>query len=206
MATVRITDNLVHSILANVLQPLNKKMESLKLEIRESFRPDDVYAKLVGPLLPHMEALPDDFIQRYDEFAVEFKHGNYSDKFKLKLAKKQPIPYQWRETYQKPPQILADTPGFLRAAQAAERWAPVNAEAHQLELTLKNLLKNCTTLKQALAVWPNLIHHLPKDTLEKHHERVERKTPEKVAVSMGPLPDNIQVSLAKVTLLKDTSA
>lgn len=67
--------------------------------------------------------------------------------------------------------------------------------------TIRKVLDNCTTLKQALEVWPQLIDLLPAETLAKHNEPEKRySNASRVSLSQEALDQiNTAVVINKIT-------
>jgi len=61
-----------------------------------------------------------------------------------------------------------------RVAECNEQTQLIENECRQFRTTVRKLLDNCTTLKQALDRWPQLVELLDSELLSRHHRKVER--------------------------------
>jgi hypothetical protein len=61
-----------------------------------------------------------------------------------------------------------------RVTECNQQTALIEQESRQFRATVRKLLDNCTTLKQALDHWPQLVELLDGELLERHHRKVER--------------------------------
>lgn len=209
MSTVHLSYGLRAAILQSIEAPFKKRVNDLNAAINKCFNADAMFAKLVGhDLMIHMNALPEQFLRRQDEFCAKFEHNGKALSFGFKLKYFYPVPDSWRNIWdaRNLPTIPADTPGYEQACSILETLNLVTQEKDALMKTMKELLDSCGTVQQVMKVWPGVVQHLPSDALTKLNERPAPKA--KVATGKGkkvlqPLPDSIAVSLSKAALMKD---
>jgi hypothetical protein len=125
--------------------------------------------------------------------------------FKLPAGKSYPIFFVNKADDRYPRSHMLTSPDLSeQAALCIEYHTAVkelDEEMNRSTATIRKVLDNCTTLKQALEVWPQLIDLLPAETLAKHHEPEKRySNASRMSLSQEALDQiNTAVVINKIT-------
>lgn len=203
MATVRLSDQLKRTILDSVLKPFHDRESQLAQKIPRCFNADEIYGLLVPANVREAGALlPDTLYYKSTTFFARF-NGSF---YEFTLSQMHLIPDEWRNRYStKLPRIQADYPGYREAMELVNQIASTSKERTAVETNIKELLDKNVTLGQLLKIWPNASAHVPQEVMTRFNKHTEKK-PAASTEELTSLLDNVAVSLAKATLLKQTSS
>ena len=194
MATVRITKELRDDILHRARSQFSKRREGILAKARDTFEPmkaefaEDCFAAMLeqhGMPLEIYNAIPDGWVSTRSNINVRLVNdqpfGTYfpSPQYATEIK----VPCSMANSYQ----------SANLTSPKLERYAMLTAETHRqigalaseeqtMLDTVKKLLTECTTLKQALEIWPHLMDLLPQYAIDKHNEKVEKRNANKPKV------------------------
>lgn len=77
----------------------------------------------------------------------------------------------------------------------------LNAEATAFIDQVRKVVRNCSTLKQALSVWPGIWELVPQEFKDKHNEVSERKTAERVKDELAIDVQSLNVGLVTAKIV-----
>lgn len=77
----------------------------------------------------------------------------------------------------------------------------LNAEATAFIEQVRKVVRNCSTLKQALSVWPGIWELVPQEFKDKHNEVSERKTAERVKDELAIDVQSLNVGLVTAKIV-----
>lgn len=202
MATVRITKDLTYDVInkAEIQFRVRSKAVLDKAlawfeERKEQFAAD-CYATLL-----HMNSMTEEQLamipsnwlgERSDLRVGKINDVPYSNHFRP-VDYPQPIkvPHQMASSWS-----MVDLnspllePYATMVEQTNRHMLEIKQEQQNMQENLKKLLKNCTTLKQALEIWPHLMEVLPQWAIDKHNEPTVKRgktTKEELGIDTGAL-------------------
>lgn len=188
MATVRISQELRADIMANARSGFGTRINQVVREaneiladvtLQEAIR--DTVADACGMTRNEYDQLPDGLLTPYKEIRVQFINGvdvnRYANTIQmqgspLKMPHSMTSAAGWSGYNLKSPHL---EPFEAKLRHLGSKINAINEEADKFQDGVDKILTKCTTLKQALDVWPQLIDLVPDRFKARHYEKVERK-------------------------------
>jgi len=216
MATVRITEKLIDSVIRNVRLKFNPAIDAAKKSLDTTGWADRIYDTVYGAYLPQINALPPGFISARDGIDIRFyKEGRsiLSDSWKLKFTTPKPLPdampdnpyAEFTETWRNYEYKIKDWTPWPDLWEAIETRAAKILQVQDDEQTMKDsvrkLLRSHSTLAPCLKKWPALWDLLDDEFKDRHKEVVERKGKDKDSAPEYDLDfDRMTAMVAKAKL------
>ena len=192
MATIRITDTVITTIVQNATKQFEARINTIanatKTYLNDNNYADSVVSAwldendltLVASTLPPMFWKPVNAVQVRSINGVSmnpYSYAGFDKETKVLAAMVQDHTTTSSYSHSKMLEInnypslqhLVD-----KVAECNEQTALIEEEAGRFRATLRKLLVNCTTLKQALDRWPQLVELLDSELLSRHHRKAER--------------------------------
>ena len=206
MATVRLTNDLQETILNAAKALFNKRVSEAQASIPEMEDGDFVLNRLFDAKPELRETLNQ--MQRHNlttkssTVRVRWIGDKTVD---LRMARSRNLPFQWTSDYyantgialhSDPYQpLFADV--YQKHTERAQRIAEVTAERDAFVEKVKTVLRNASTLKQAMSMWPGLWELVPQQVKDTHNSVVERRA--RAAQEEKPEVDVDSLNAAVVT-------
>lgn len=205
MATVRLSESLCDSIAENAQRLFTKRVSEAMEYPPENQDGDLIFDAYLDAnadarrVLNDMAAL--NWAKRYPEMRVLL----FDSATVLRFKKPRFIYIGWAESHfgERLSITCQNAPGlqFLydKLQERKRRIADVTKERDEFVNKVKGILDNCTTLKQALSIWPGLWELVPQDAKSKHNEvtiRTKAEPVEPISVDIDAL--NGAVVVAKI--------
>jgi len=196
MATVRITKDLTNGIIAIAKRKFGTRRDAIISAARDTFEKmkvdfaEDVHTALLETndmTLEVYNSIPDGWLASRENlrvgtindqpFHIYFENPVYDPPVR--------VPFKLHNTYQS---ANLSHPRLERYAELVERThkqvMAVDHEYESMVTTLRQLLSQCATLKQALDIWPHLMEVLPQYAIDKHNEVREKRASTKPVVQI----------------------
>ena len=192
MATIRITDSVITTIIQNASKQFEARIDAIG-NATKKYLSDHRYAESVvsawldenglthvAPTLPTMFWKPVNAVQVRTINGVSmspYSYANFGYDTKVLAAMVQDL--TTTSSYQQAKMLVINNYPSLqhladRVTECNEQTALIEDESKRFRATVRKLLDNCTTLKQALDRWPQLVELLDSELLSRHHRKVER--------------------------------
>lgn len=192
MATIRITDTVITTIIQNATTQFENRIKTIT-DATSKYLSDNKYAESVvsawldennlthvAPTLPNMFWKPATAVQVRLINGVSmspYTYASFGYDTKVLAAMVQDL--TTTSSYQQAKMMEINNYPSLqhladRVAECNEQTALIEQESKQFRAAVRKLLDNCTTLKQALDRWPQLVELLDSELLSRHHRKVER--------------------------------
>ena len=188
MATVRITEKLIHDTLATVRQKFEPALEAAKASLDTTGWADRIYETLYREYLPQINALPADFFDRRE--GVSLKTGNSlfeARELTLRFAAPRPMPQampenpymefiqSWRP-WEYRVKSWGAWPDMEEAYNAwTARVKRVLDDREAMKVSVHKLLRSHSTLAPCIKKWPALWDLLSDEYRDRHRVVAERK-------------------------------
>ena len=196
MATVRITKDLTNDIIDIAKRKFGTRRDAIISAARDTFEKmkvdfaEDVHTTLLetnGMTLEIYNAIPDGWLATREKLLVGTINDQPFSNYFENPVYNPPIrvPLDLQGTYSR---AILHHPRLERYAQLVEHTheqvKAVDYECESMVITLRRLLSQCVTLKQALDIWPHLMEVLPQYAIDKHNEAREKRASIKPVVQV----------------------
>ena len=196
MATVRITKDLTNDIIDIAKRKFGTRRDAIISAARDTFEKmkvdfaEDVHTTLLetnGMTLEIYNAIPDGWLATREKLLVGTINDQPFSNYFENPVYNPPIrvPLDLQGTYSR---AILHHPRLERYAQLVEHTheqvKAVDYECESMVTTLRRLLSQCVTLKQALDIWPHLMEVLPQYAIDKHNEAREKRASIKPVVQV----------------------
>lgn len=216
MATVRINNQIRYHVENKIKEAFNSQYEANKSpEELDQFIGDKVYREVFpdAKRIANELNLPKQYGSKNKKIRwIEFStflivRIENTCHYKLVFTEPQPIPTRtgrWSDfilelTREEAENITSLAP----VLKYYDRIAEINKEKEVLINTLvKDVLQNCSTLRQVLEIWPTALEYMPEDVLKRHHRKAEKGTRSPSKVDNISIPDNLETILFKTKALQ----
>jgi len=192
MATIRITDTVITTIMQNATKQFDTRLVTIATATKKYLN-DNNYADSVvsawldenglthvAPTLPNMFWKPVTHVQVRSINGMSMAPYCYAgfDK-ETKVLASMVQDHTTTSSYTQSKMLEINNYPSLqhfadRVRECSGLTALIEDECRQFRATVLKLLENCTTLKQALDRWPQLVELLDSELLSRHHRKVER--------------------------------
>lgn len=210
MATVRISNDLAERILGNARALFTKRDSALDQARPENWAPGQLIDRWLDAdprrrsTLEAMKSLGWSTTTSYTNFRL-IENGGNTIHTEHVTTSNMALPHAIVTNIHVREGVGPDTEMF--AAEIAffkdikRQKSELNAEAQAFIDQVRKVVRNCSTLKQALSVWPGIWELVPQEFKDKHNEVSERKTAERVKDELAIDVQSLNVGLVTAKIV-----
>jgi hypothetical protein len=210
MATVRISNDLAERILGNARALFTKRDNALDSARPENWAPGKLLDRWLDAdpnrrnTLNSMKALGWSTTTSFTNFrlmdsASNLIHTEHVPTPSIQLPHVIVNSINVREGTSPDTEMFAAEIEFFKNIKKEKR--ELNAEATAFIEQVRKVVRNCSTLKQALSVWPGIWELVPQEFKDKHNEVSERKTAERVKDELAIDVQSLNVGLVTAKIV-----
>lgn len=176
MATVRLTESLQDSIISNAKNLFAKRLQEAQAYPPEYNDGDFIFDAYLDANPDQRRVLLDMAALKWGKRYPEIRVNIFGNMTTLRFAKPRTAYCGWAENWTSERIVItADNVPALRdlhdkLVQRQQAIKALEAERDAFAKKVEAILDRCSTLKQALGIWPGLWELVPQDVRNKHNE------------------------------------
>lgn len=209
MATVRLTKELQDDIKSKAYQGFKEREGALLVRYQQKVNHEELKADVLAVVLEQYgmtqelyDAVPNGWMPEVSELDISSLNDTNVRHIlnNVKCDPKMKLPHVLVSSSYSRTFSLSD-PRLQKYAdlvkEHGERYNTLTTEKNTFISALNALFNRCTTLKQALELFPNLMELLPQYAIDRHNEKTEKRA------KVQPTADGVNLDALSATLVRN---
>lgn len=178
MATVRLSQELCLKILQNASDLFETRINNVKDSLAKDYG-KRVYEHVLSEHIEHIRAVPQGYYPENDCMHV-YINDNFPNVVVHFLTDERVPKNMYEDSWNNRRSIPVVQDLALKQEYLGymRRVIAVNEEKDKFVDEVKGLIERCTTLRQALKVWPQIEKLIPKEVMDRHYTKTTNKRAE----------------------------